>query len=166
MPWMTGLKLPPQLRTLETELELFRTVGEPIRFEALHSPLPRAYEWVDGSAYVNHVVLVRQARKPNRQPHLGPTHWSIKVDRVCSWHPPRTFLCCMPIGACDFEAEICVVLGDTPSGNHCRTGFNYIQLVLLCNDVTLRNLIPNNLAKSFASSNPNPPPPSLLRADS
>ena len=142
-------QIAPQLRTLETELELFRTVGEPIRFEALHSPLPRAYEWVDGSAYVNHVVLVRQARKAEPPATLLTDPLVYQGGSGVFLAPTEDIPLPHADWGLDFEAEICVVLGDTPQGTTAEQASNYIQLVLLCNDVTLRNLIPNELAKSF-----------------
>jgi fumarylacetoacetate (FAA) hydrolase len=118
--------------------------------EALcHSPLPRAYQWADGSAYVNHVELVRKARGAE----LPASFWTDPLmyqGGSDSFIGPRD-----PIYALsedwgiDLEAEVAVITGDLPMGatpGECAKG---IRLVMLVNDVSLRNLIPNELAKGF-----------------
>lgn len=139
----------PKLRELAKKLDAGELTGESIDVTALHAPLPRAYEWIDGSAYINHIVLVRKAR--NAEPPetletdplvyqggsgvlLAPTD-DIEVPDL-QW------------GA-DFEAEIVVVLGDTPRGVKADEAGQHVKLVMLANDVTFRNLIPPELAKSF-----------------
>ena len=142
-------RIEPLLRQLQVALDGNSDAGECVQPELLHAPLPRAYEWVDGSAYVNHVVLVRKARQaePPATLHtdplvyqggsgvfLGPQQPIPLTDR--SW-------------GLDFESEICVVLGDTPQGTTKAEALDHVKLILLCNDVTLRNLVPAELAKSF-----------------
>jgi fumarylacetoacetate (FAA) hydrolase len=113
------------------------------------SPLPRAYEWVDGSAYINHILLVRKAR--NAQPPA-----TLETDPLVYQGGSGTFLAPTdPIPmrdeawGVDFESEVCVVLGDTPMGTDQSNAEQYIKLVMLANDVTLRNLIPKELEKGF-----------------
>jgi fumarylacetoacetate (FAA) hydrolase len=113
------------------------------------SPLPRAYQWADGSAYVNHVELVRKARGAE----MPDTFWT---DPLMYQGGSDSFL-----GPCeniemadeawgiDFEAEITVVTDDVPMGVSPDDAAQHIQLVMLVNDVSLRNLIPAELAKGF-----------------
>ena len=113
------------------------------------SPLPRAYQWLDGSAYVNHVELVRRARGAE----MPLTFWTDPLmyqGGSDSFLAPRD-----PIPmedeayGIDFEAEVAVVTTDVPMGVSSADAGNYICLVLLVNDVSLRNLIPGELAKGF-----------------
>jgi fumarylacetoacetate (FAA) hydrolase len=114
-----------------------------------HSPLPRAYEWIDGSAYINHVALVRKARNAEMPPTL-------KTDPLVYQGGSGTFLRPLdPITfeseefGIDFESEVAVILGDTPRRTSAEDAGQYIRLVMIVNDVTLRNLIPDELAKGF-----------------
>jgi fumarylacetoacetate (FAA) hydrolase len=114
-----------------------------------HSPLPRAYQWADGSAYINHVELVRKARGAALPPefHVDPLIYQGGSD---SFVGPRD-----PIAACDeawgidFEAEVAVITGDVPIGTSAASAAPQIRLLMLVNDVSLRNLIPAELAKGF-----------------
>jgi fumarylacetoacetate (FAA) hydrolase len=113
------------------------------------SPLPRAYQWADGSAYVNHVELVRRARGAE----LPASFWT---DPLIYQGGSDGFLApCDPIPqvdeawGLDFEAEVAVITGDVPLGASREQALAAIRLVLLANDVSLRNLIPGELAKSF-----------------
>jgi fumarylacetoacetate (FAA) hydrolase len=113
------------------------------------APLPRAYQWADGSAYVNHVELVRKARGVTMPPEFwtDPLMYQGASDNM--------------LGACadivladeawgiDFEAEVAVVTGDVPMGTPAATALRHVRLLLLVNDVSLRNLIPGELAKGF-----------------
>jgi fumarylacetoacetate (FAA) hydrolase len=137
------------LRNLQTDLE-HETIPM-LRFHERQAaaPLPRAYQWADGSAYVNHVALVRQARAaemPESFWHdplmyqggsdgfLGPRDPIALADE--SW-------------GCDLEAEVVVVTGDVPLGASRDEALAAVKLVGLTNDVSLRNLIPGELAKGF-----------------
>ena len=113
------------------------------------SPLPRAYQWADGSAYVNHVALVRQARGVE----MPPSFWTdplIYQGGSDGFLGPRDPI---PLAddawGCDFEAEVVVVTGDVPLGAERDIALASIVLVGLTNDVSLRNLIPTELAKGF-----------------
>ena len=139
----------PDLRNLATDLD-----HEAIPMQRFHehdaaAPLPRAYQWADGSAYVNHVALVRQARAaemPDSFWHdplmyqggsdgfLGPRDAIPLKDE--SW-------------GCDLEGEVVVVTGDVPMGASREEALAAILLVGLTNDVSLRNLIPRELSKGF-----------------
>jgi len=114
-----------------------------------HSPLPRAFQWADGSAYLNHVELVRKARGAEMPPELyvDPLMYQGGSD---SFAGPRD-----PIAACDeawgidFEAEVAVITGDVPIGASPERCAREIRLLMLVNDVSMRNLIPGELAKGF-----------------
>ncbi len=148
--------------TLQAALDDWESVGGRLRAIAdgdgealpldptrLHSPLPRAYEWIDGSAYLNHVRLVRKAR--NAEPPA-----TLETDPLIYQGGSGTFLGPRdpmplrdPAWGLDFESEVAVVLGDTPMGTTAADAPKYVRLVMLVNDVTLRNLIPDELAKGF-----------------
>jgi len=116
---------------------------------ALHSPLPRAYEWIDGSAYLNHVRLVRKARGAEPPPTLetDPLIYQGGSGTFLGPRDPMPLL--NPAWGLDFESEVAVVLGDTPAQTSAADAAKYVRLVMLVNDVTLRNLIPDELAKGF-----------------
>lgn len=113
------------------------------------SPLPRAFQWADGSAYVNHVELVRRARGAE----LPDSFWT---EPLMYQGGSDDFLGpCEDIGfACDswgidFEAEIAVITDDVPMGTESAEAEGHICLLMLVNDVSLRSLIPGELAKGF-----------------
>lgn len=115
----------------------------------LHSPFPRAYAWIDGSAYINHIVLVRKARgaEPPATLKTDPLVYQGGSDTFLG---PRDDIPLADTGwGCDFESEIAVVMDDTPQGVRAEDVGQYVRLVMLCNDVSLRNLIPGELAKGF-----------------
>ena len=113
------------------------------------APLPRAYQWVDGSAYVNHVELVRQARGAA----LPASFWTDPLmyqggsDDLRGPRDPIELA--DEAWGCDCEAEIVVVTGDVPQGVTPLDALGHIRLVGLVNDVSLRNLIPGELEKGF-----------------
>jgi fumarylacetoacetate (FAA) hydrolase len=113
------------------------------------SPLPRAYQWADASAYVNHVRLARLARGA-AMPEGFWTDPLIYQGGSDGFLAPREAI---PLGdpawGCDFEAEVAVILGDVPRGADAARGLSAVRLILLVNDVSLRNLIPGEIAKSF-----------------
>ncbi len=113
------------------------------------SPLPRAYQWADGSAYVKHVELVRKARGAE----LPASFW---VDPLMYQGGSDIFLTPhqdIPVAdvewGVDFEAEVAVITADVPMGVTAEQAKDKILLLMLVNDVSLRNLIPNELAKGF-----------------
>ncbi len=139
----------PRLEALATDLA--HEVIPMMRFHErlAEAPLPRAYQWADGSAYVNHVELVRKARGaalPESFWH-DPLMYQGASDRFLAPRAP------IPLAdeawGCDFEAEIVVVTGDVAQGADHATALAAIRLVGLVNDVSLRNLIPDELAKGF-----------------
>lgn len=113
------------------------------------SPLPRAYQWADGSAYLNHVELVRRARGAE-MPESFRTDPLIYQGGSDGFLGPRDPI---PLAdeawGCDFEAEVAVVTDNVPLGARPEEFLSAVRLVMLANDVSLRNLIPGELAKSF-----------------
>lgn len=139
----------PVLEALATELEHGAIPRERFHEREVAAPLPRAYQWADGSAYVNHVELVRKARGaelPDSFWH-DPLMYQGGSDDLRGARDPIT------LGdeawGCDMEAEICVVTDDVPQGVSAVEALDRIRLVGLVNDVSLRGLIPGELAKGF-----------------
>ena len=124
-------------------------VGNPVDVSLLHSPLPRAYEWIDGSAYINHIVLVRKARNAEPPETLRTDPLVYQGGSGTFLRPTEDIPLINSAWGLDFESEICVVLGDTPIGTAGEAVDEHVRLVMLCNDVTLRNLIPPELKKGF-----------------
>jgi len=114
-----------------------------------HSPLPRAYQWADGSAYINHVELVRKARGAELPPefHVDPLMYQGGSDSFVG--PCDPVLACDEAWGIDFEAEVAVIIGDVQIGATPAQCAQQIRLLMLVNDVSLRNLIPAELAKGF-----------------
>jgi fumarylacetoacetate (FAA) hydrolase len=123
--------------------------GEPFDETACASPLPRAYQWADGSAYVNHVELVRKARGAE----MPATFWTDPLmyqgGSDAFLGPHDSIRMADEAWGIDFEAEIVVVTDDVPMGVSASDAVDHIQLIMLVNDVSLRNLIPGELAKGF-----------------
>jgi fumarylacetoacetate (FAA) hydrolase len=139
----------PLLRALSESLEHEAVPQGRFREHEAAAPLPRAYQWADGSAYVNHVELVRKARGAE----MPATFWTDPLmyqGGSDGFLPPRDPI---PLAddawGCDLEAEIVVVTGDVPQGVTPEEALNHIRLVGLVNDVSLRNLIPAELGKGF-----------------
>lgn len=139
----------PQLRGLAESLEHGGVPRERFHEHEAASPLPRAYQWADGSAYVNHVALVRKARAAEMPDSFwtDPLMYQGGSDGFLGPRDP------IPLAdeawGCDLEAEVAVVTGDVPLGATREEALASIRLVMLCNDVSLRNLIPAELAKNF-----------------
>jgi fumarylacetoacetate (FAA) hydrolase len=140
----------PRLRARYETLNSGAVEGEAFDQAACASPLPRAFQWADGSAYVNHVELVRKARgaempktfwteplmyQGGSDTFLGPRD-DIKFPTTDGW-------------GVDFEAEVAVITSDVPMGVSAADAGSYIKLLMLVNDVSLRGLIPGELAKGF-----------------
>lgn len=140
----------PALRTLAADLEADR-VSDAFDFDPAQAraPLPRAYHWVDGSAYVNHVELVRKARGADMPESFwtDPLVYQGGSDDLLGPQddvpvPSESF-------GIDLEGEVAVITDDVPMGITQSDARNHIKLVMLANDWSLRNLIPGELAKGF-----------------
>ncbi len=141
--------LAPKLELLATDLAHGVIPRERFHERDAASPLPRAYGWADGSAYVNHVALVRQARGAEMPESFwhDPLMYQGGSDGFLG--PRDAILIGDEAWGCDMEAEIVVVTGDVPMGVSAEEARQYIRLVGLTNDVSLRGLIPDELAKGF-----------------
>ena len=113
------------------------------------APLPRAYQWADGSAYINHVELVRMARNAEvpANYYTEPLMYQGGSDDFIG--PCDNVVCADEAYGIDFEAELAVITGDIPMRSTPERALDGIRLIMLANDVSLRNLIPDELAKSF-----------------
>lgn len=123
--------------------------GEPLDVHQLLSPLPRAYEWVDGSAYISHIVLVRKARGAEPPETLRTSPLVYQGGSSVLLTPRGDIPLADPSWGLDFEAELVAILGDTPQGTSADQAAPHIKLLTMCNDCSLRNLIPPELKKGF-----------------
>ena len=123
--------------------------AEAYEADRLAAPLPRAHQFLDGSAYLYHVELVRRARGAEMPPSLydDPLMYQAVSDGFLA--PREDIVAASEDWGIDFEAEICVVLDDVPCGITPEAAAGHIRLLMLVNDVSLRNLIPGELAKGF-----------------
>ncbi|MFZ1742310.1 MAG: fumarylacetoacetate hydrolase family protein [Pontixanthobacter sp.] len=142
-------RVSPDLEVLYRDVEHQTVPCERFHESEAHSPLPRAYQWADGSAYINHVELVRKARNsevPESFYH-DPLMYQGGSDDFLGPRDP------IPLGdtawGCDMEGEIAVITDDVPMGVSAEDAAGHIKLVMLVNDVSLRGLIPGELAKGF-----------------
>jgi fumarylacetoacetate (FAA) hydrolase len=140
----------PQLRAVYAALNA-GTAGDAQAFveEDCASPLPRAFQWADGSAYLNHVELVRKARGAAVPEALygEPLMYQGGSDAFVGPRDPIAVL--SEAWGVDFEAEVAVVTGDVAMGASAEQAAQAVRLVMLVNDVSLRNLIPAELQKGF-----------------
>jgi len=137
------------LRALAASLDAGDEDGEPLEIDALLAPLPRAYEWVDGSAFLSHVRLVRRARGAEPPPSLETDPLVYQGGSGVLLAPTEDLPLPDPAFGLDFEGEVCVVLGDVPRGTKAAAAARHVRLLCLANDVTYRNLVPGELAKGF-----------------
>jgi len=139
----------PRLASLAEQVELGSVPTFRFHEHDCESPLPRAFQWADGSAYINHVELVRKARGAEvpESFYSDPLMYQGMSDGFLGPRDP------IPLGdpawGCDMEGEIAVITGDVPMGTSPEEAAGHIKLVMLCNDVSLRGLIPAELAKGF-----------------
>ncbi len=153
-------RLGPRLQDLAEQLEHGSVPAFRFHEHDCASPLPRAYQWADGSAYVNHVELVRKARGAEMPASFwtDPLMYQGGSDSFLGPRDP------VPMASedwgIDLEGEVAVVTGDVPMGATPDQAREAIRLVMLVNDVSLRNLIPAELGKGFGFFQSKPPPPS------
>ena len=146
---LTAGRLPAATQLDESGLAKSSTESFAVDETRLHSPLPRSFQWADGSAYVQHIKLVRQARNAPLPETLltVPLMYQGGSDTFLT---PREDIPLINIEhGLDFEGEVAVVTGDVPMGVTADDALKYIRLFLLVNDVSLRGLIPEELAQGF-----------------
>ena len=140
----------PRLNVLSEELNAGRAQGAfALDLAALAAPLPRAYEFVDGSAYLPHVARVRRARGAEVPESFYTDPLMYQATSAGFYGPRDPILAASEDWGIDLEAEVVVVTDDVPMGTTAQAAASHIQLVGLVNDVSLRNLIPPELAKGF-----------------
>ncbi len=142
-------RVEPALRNLAIDLEHEAIPRERFHEREAAAPLPRAYQWADGSAYVNHVALVRQARGAEMPDSFWHDPLMYQGGSDAFLGPRDDIPLADEAWGCDLEAEVVVVTGDVPQGVSPAEALNHVRLVGLTNDVSLRNLIPGELAKGF-----------------
>jgi fumarylacetoacetate (FAA) hydrolase len=146
----TWTETAPLLRDEARALEAGEWLGvEEFAAEECFAPLPRAYQWADGSAYVNHVELVRKARGAEMPPSFWADPLMYQGGSDSFLGPRDAILMADEAWGIDFEAEVAVVTDDVPMGVGADAARGHITLLMLVNDVSLRNLIPGELAKGF-----------------
>lgn len=142
-------RIAPHLEELSRQLEAGAVPEERFHEHDCESPLPRAFQWADGSAYLNHVELVRRARGAQVPPsfYSDPLIYQGGSDGFLGPRDP------IPLGdaawGCDMEGEIAAIVDDVPMGASARDALGRVRLLMLCNDVSLRGLIPGELEKGF-----------------
>ncbi len=142
------IHLMPRLEVLARELEAGNN-GFEFDQRMVYSPLPRSYQWADGSAYLNHVELVRKARNAKVPDSFfeDPLMYQGGSDSFYAPHGPIELL--DESWGVDLEAEVAVIVDKVPMGITADEAPKYINLIMLVNDVSLRNLIPAELGKGF-----------------
>jgi fumarylacetoacetate (FAA) hydrolase len=142
--------LSPQLGKVYDQLNANELESQfPFEIKECASPLPRAFQWADGSAYVNHVELVRKARGAE----MPASFWTdplVYQGMSDGFYSPTADIEIADINwGVDFEGEIAVITDDVPMAVNAKDAAEHIKLLMLVNDVSLRNLIPGELGKGF-----------------
>lgn len=148
----------PRLRAIHAALEEgSRADAFPLEIDALAAPLPRAYQWCDGSAYLSHAELVRKARGAEMPASLysDPLIYQGGGDHMLGARADIPLA--DPSWGLDLEGEIAVITDDVPMGVDADAAVGHIKLVTILNDISLRNLMPNELAKQFGFFQSKPP---------
>jgi fumarylacetoacetate (FAA) hydrolase len=139
----------PRLKALHEGVNAGTILRERFHEREAASPLPRAYQWADGSAYVNHVALVRQARGAQMPESFWADPLIYQGGSDVFLGPRDSIPLKDEAWGCDFEAEVAVIVDDVEQGMAPAAARERIRLVMLVNDVSLRNLIPAELEKGF-----------------
>lgn len=139
----------PYLEDLGRQLEIGSVPSFRFHEHDCASPLPRAFQWADGSAYVNHVELVRKARGAEMPASFWTDPLMYQGGSDSFIGPRDSIRMADEAWGIDFEGEVAVVVGDVPMGATREEAAAAIRLVMLVNDVSLRNLIPGELGKGF-----------------
>ena len=142
-------RIAPHLSALAETLEHGSVPSERFHEHDAHSPLPRAYQWADGSAYVNHVELVRKARNAEMPASFWTDPLMYQGGSDAFIAPRDPIRIADEAWGIDLEAEVAVMVDDVPMGASKDEARNAIRLIMLVNDVTLRGLTAPELAKGF-----------------
>lgn len=140
----------PQLEKLSQALNSGKVDGEfKVNESDLHSPFPRSFQWADGSAFLHHVKLVRKARGAEMPPNFFTTPLMYQGGSDTFLAPTQDIPQTDAAHGTDFEGEVAVVTDDVPMGVSPEKALDHIILLMLVNDVSLRGLIPEELAMGF-----------------
>lgn len=139
----------PALQALAERLESDATLGAELDTRRLAAPLPRAYEWVDGSSYLTHVRRVRKARGAEPPPDLSTNPLVYQGGSGVMLGPSEPLSLPDPAWGLDLEGEVAVILGDVAEGTIATDAERAVRLVTVANDATYRELVPGELAKGF-----------------
>jgi fumarylacetoacetate (FAA) hydrolase len=139
----------PRLEAMYRDLNQDKTGAFPFNPEALASPLPRAFQWLDGSAYLTHVLRVRKARGAPMPPNYLTDPLMYQGHSAGFLGPRDAILLADETWELDFEAEVAIVTDDVPMGIRPEDAGSRIKLIMLVNDISLRGLIQAELAKGF-----------------
>lgn len=146
-----------QLTSLYNQLQDNDQTGENLNLKKLCAPLPRAYQWLDGSAYLNHVELVRKARGAQMPPEFltDPLMYQGGSDTMLAWHDDIAVT--SESYGIDCEAEVVVITDDVAKGCDHANASEHIKLISIVNDISLRGLTAAELAKGFGFMQSKPP---------
>ncbi len=150
-------ELEPRLREFDADLENGRIATDPVSPQRLQAPLARAYEWIDGSTYLNHARLVRRSRGAELPPSMETDPLVYQGGSGVLLGPSDDVQLADPLMGLDFEGEMAVILGDVPQGTREADAISHVRLVTMLNDFTLRNLVADELAKGFGFFQSKPP---------
>lgn len=148
----------PALETTYRALNQRELDALPLRPTEMASPLPRSYQWLDGSAYLSHVERVRKARGAPMPPSLYTDPLMYQGGSAAFLGPRDPIRLADESWGLDFEAEVAAITDDVPMGTTSEEAAPHIKLLMLVNDISLRNLIPQELAKGFGFLHGKPGP--------
>jgi fumarylacetoacetate (FAA) hydrolase len=148
----------PALETTYRAFNQRELDAPPLRPTELASPLPRSYQWLDGSAYLSHVERVRKARGAPMPPSLYTDPLMYQGGSAAFLGPRDPIRLADESWGLDFEAEVAAITDDVPVGTTAEEAASHIKLLMLVNDISLRNLIPQELAKGFGFLHGKPGP--------
>ncbi len=143
------VRIAPRLEDVYSTLNSEGAMGSALDTRDLAAPLPRAYQWLDASAYLSHLERVRRARGADMPAHMVADPLMYQGGSDSSIGPRDPILAADEAWGVDFEAEIAVITDDVPMGVAAAAAGDHIKLLMLVNDVSLRNLSPDELAKGF-----------------
>ena len=142
-------RIAPALEKISLSLNTSPSLGFALDIDDLAAPLPRAYQWLDASAYLSHLVRVRRARGADMPAHMYADPLMYQGGSDSALGPREPIIAADEAWGVDFEAEVAVICDDVPMGVTAAAAARHIKLLMLVNDVSLRNLIPDELAKGF-----------------
>ena len=139
----------PKLAAMARDIEAGTLDTQPFNPAHVASPLPRAFQWADGSAYLSHMRLVRKARGADMPPDAQTNPLMYQGGSDCFLAPMEDIPCRDVEWGLDFESEIAIITDDVPMGCTPDEANHHIKLIALCNDISLRNVMKQELTKGF-----------------